>query len=311
MNRARRDDDTMPYETVPHKAHLPHPYNLDLSGVLHGLNRRTARGHKRSANDLQTAAYLRAAEWLIQRNLGPDSRHDIADPDDPHSLIRPLLSFLSQQAVAKAVRHIPLSFRRDVRWGLTVGGLRRRWKHQSDYVADVLRFVLWAWHYPATHMTEMAAVVSEILHGANPIPAVHQLCSWDVTRHVSSPMFRLSLVASAQAEEDEVIHAALAERNNANGALWHDFYERFLNARGLRMRAGITLDDSVTLLSAMADGLALRALAETGDPGRAGGPASLLGKAALALILGCTEPVTASPGPSLDQTVAALIAGRR
>lgn len=311
MNGGRRDDVSMPYEIVPHKAHLPHPYNLDLSGVLLGLNRRTPWGQRRAANDLRTAAYLRAAEWLIQRNLGPGGSHDIADPDDPHSLIRPLLSFLSQQAVAKAVRHVPLSFRRDFKRGLKAGGLRRRWRHQSDYVADVLRFVLWAWHYPAAHMKEMAHAGGEILRGSDPVPAIHQLCAWDVKRQASSPMFRLSLVASAQAENDDVIHAALAERNDENGALWKGFYERFLKARGLRMRAGITLDDCVTLFAAMADGLALRTLTETDEPGRANDLAALLGKAALALILGCTEPAAAEPGPSLDQAVAALLNRQR
>lgn len=304
MNGERRDDVTMPYEIVPHKAHLPHPYNLDLSGVLHGLNRRTPWGHRRAANDMQTAAYLRAAEWLIQRNLGPDGRHDIADPGDPHSLIRPLLSFLSQQAVTRAIRHIPLTFRRDFRRSLKVGGMRRRWKHQSDYVADVLRFMLWAWHYPAPHMKEMAGPVAEILRGADPVPAIHQLCAWDLQRHMNSSMFRLSLVASAQAEEDEVIHAAIAERNRENGVLWKDFYQQFLDARGLRMRDGVTLDDCVTLFSAMADGLALRALAEPGD---ADGPRGLLGKAALALILSCTESA-GSAGPSIEEAVAALLA---
>jgi hypothetical protein len=302
---AGRHDVSMDSDIARRKQHLPHPYNLDLSNVLRGLNRRTPFGRRRAANHPSTATFLRAAVWLIQRNLGPDGRHDIADPDDPDSLIRPLLSFLSQQAVTKAVRHIPAGFDRTAK----VSMLRNRWRRQSDFVADVLRFVLWAWHYPAPHKDEMAGLTGEILHGDDPVPAIHRLCYWDMSRHLDSPMFRLSLVAVAQAEGDPVIREAISERNAENGALWKGFYEQFLNARGLRMRPGVTLDECVSLFAAVADGLAVRALADPGGVIDDDEQRCLLSKAALALIAGCTEPAGRPEGPPLEQAVTTLLKG--
>lgn len=281
------------------KLHLPHPYNLDLSKVLRGLDRRTPVGRRRAANHPSTAAFLRAAVWLVQRNLGPDARHDIADADDPDSLIRPLLSFLSLQAVTKAVRHIPAAFDRTAK----VGALRNRWRRQSDFVADVLRFVLWAWHYPAPRKEEMTG----ILHGDDPVPAIHRLCYWDLNRRLDSPMFRLSLVAVAQAEGDPVIREAISERNAENGALWKRFYEQFLAARGLRMRPGVTLDDCVSLFSAVADGLAVRALADPRGVIDHDRQRCLLSTAALALIAGCAEPAGQPGGAPLEQAITALL----
>lgn len=287
------------------KDHLPHPYNQDLSKILRSLNRRTTFGRKRAANDPLTAAYLHAAVWLIQRALGPNGRHDIADPDDPDSLIRPVLGFLSQQAVTKAVRHNPPPFH-------TVGKvstLRDRWRRQVDFIADVLRFGLWAWHYPTPQKPEMAEVTAEILHGRDPVRAIHRLCYWDITnRHLDTPMFRLSLVAAAQAEGDPVIREAISERNRENGAMWKSLYEQVLRTRGLRMRAGITLDECVSLFSAAADGIALRALADPDagviDTER---QRSLLSKVALAIIAGCTEPAERPEGPPLEQAITALL----
>jgi hypothetical protein len=303
---SRRDDEDMENDVPRRKEHLPYPYNQDLSKILRSLNRRTPFGRRRAANDPATAAYLRAAVLLIQRNLGPDGRHDTADPDDPESVIRPLLSFLSQQAVTKAVRHIPAPFAK----GSKVSALRSRWKRQSDFIADVLRFVLWEWHYPAPHKEEMAPVTAEILHGPDPVSAIHRLCYWDMNRRLDTPMFRLSLVAAAQAEGDPVILEAISERNRDNGALWKGFYEQFLRARGLRMRPGITVDDCVSLFSALADGLALRALADPeGLVVDSKHERCLLSKAALALIAGCTEPVGQAKGQPLEQAVTALLNG--
>jgi hypothetical protein len=43
--------------------------------------------------------------------------------------------------------------------------MRERWKHQSDFIADVLRFGLWASHYPAPHQGEAADAMDEVIFG--------------------------------------------------------------------------------------------------------------------------------------------------
>ena len=185
--------------------------------------------------------------------------------------------------------------------------MRERWRHQSDFIADVLRFGLWSWHYPTPHQEEMADAKDEMIAGADPVWALHRVSYWALIRLLSTPMFRLGLVAVAEAEGDPVIGEAVSQRDRANNPVWKSFYEEFLSSRGLRVRPGITLDECVTLLAALADGLALRALAD---------PAAqvvdheqrhcLLGKAALAIVAGCVERADQSEGLSLEQAVRAM-----
>jgi len=286
------------------KEQLPYPYNQDLSKVLRALNRRTPFARRRQANDPVTAAYLRAAVRLIQRHLGPGASREPADAKDADSISRPLLSFLSQRAVAAEVGHNRPPFPRIGR----VSTLRERWKRQSDFVADVLRFGLWAWHYPTAHQSEIADAKEEMIRGPDPVRGLHRLCYWDMTRLLATPMFRLELIAAAEAEGDPLISDAIAGRHRENSRLWKDFYGEFLRSRGLRIRTGITLDDFDILVAAIADGLALRALADPAAPivdhtrRRC-----LLGTAALALIAGCLEPAEQGHGLTLEQAARAVI----
>jgi hypothetical protein len=117
-------------------------------------------------------------------------------------------------------------------------------------------------------------------------------------------MFRLGLVAAAQAEGDALVREAVSVRHQTNAPHWKRFYLDFLQAHGLRMRPGISLDECVGLLAAVADGLAVRALA---DP-RAhvvdhAQRRSLLGTAALVLIAGCAVRDDQVDAASLEQVV--------
>ena len=83
-------------------------------------------------------------------------------------------------------------------------------------------------------------------------------------------------------------------------------------ARGLRLRPGITLDDCADLLAAVANGLALRALADPAAPviDRAQ-RRCLLGTAALALIAGCVERADSDGDSlSLEEAVRIMISER-
>lgn len=288
------------------KQQLPFPYNQDLSKVLRGLKRRNPISRRRQANDPVTAAYLAAAMQLVQRHLGPGVSRAPGEVEDPDSIERPLLSFLSQRAVAAEVSHNRPPFHRIGR----VSTMRERWRHQSDFIADVLRFGLWSWHYPGAHQDEVADAKEEVIRGRDPVKGLHRVCYWDLTKLLGTPMFRLGLVAAAQAEGDPVIGEAVSGRHQANSVLWRDFLEEFLQARGLRLRRGVSLDDCLDLLAALADGLALRALA---DPGARvidrAGRRSLFGTAVLALIAGCVEGDSQRDGPSLEEAAGAMMRG--
>ncbi|HEY6297390.1 MAG TPA: hypothetical protein VIX15_17155 [Streptosporangiaceae bacterium] len=289
------------------KQQLPYPYNQDLSRVLRGMKRRNPITRRsRQANDPVTAAYLAAAARLIQRHLGPGAIRMQDEQDDPDSIQRPLLSFLSLRAVAREVDRNPPPFPRVGR----PSTLRERWSRQSHFIADVLRFGLWAWHYPAPHQDEMAEAKDEMLRGPDPVRGLHRLCYWNLTRLLGAPMFRLGLIAAAEAEGDPVIGEAVSERHRVNGSLWRSFYEDFLRSRSLRLRPGITVDDCDILLAAVTDGLALRALADPTAPVvDSARRRCLLGTAALALIAGCTERADTSEGVALEDVVRAIIGG--
>lgn len=92
---------------------------------------------------------LAAALRLASRHLGPSPERMPTDPEDENSVERPLLSFLSQRAVAAEVVNNPDPFPRQG----SVSTLRSRWKSQSDFVADLIKFVLW----PGSHAPAFSA----------------------------------------------------------------------------------------------------------------------------------------------------------
>jgi hypothetical protein len=296
---------TDPAGRNPLKRQLPYPYNQDLSKVLRGLKRRNPITRRsRQANDPVTAAYLYAAVQLIQRHLGPGAIRTKTDSQDPDSIERPLLSFLSQRAVAAEVNHNPPPFHRVGR----TSTMRERWRHQSDFIADVLRFGLRTWHYPASHHYEVADAKDEVLRGPDPVRGVHKLCFWNLNRLVKTPMVRLGLIAAAEAEGDPVICEVVSARYRENNPVWRDFYEAVLRARGLRLRPGISLDEFTDLLAALADGLVLRVLADPAariiDRTRR---RCLLGTAALALMAGCLERADRDDTVPLEEAVRAMM----
>jgi hypothetical protein len=129
-----------------------------------------------------------------------------------------------------------------------------------------------------------------------------------MTRLLATPMFRLGLIAAAEAEGDAVIRDAVSERHRENSPRWEHFYKEFLRSRSLRIRPGVTLDDCINLLAAVADGLAIRALTDPAarvvDDARR---SSLLGTAALALIAGCLERTDQSKSVPLEQAVRDMV----
>jgi hypothetical protein len=270
------------------KRHLPYPFNQDFSGVLRCP----------LPNSVETAAMLRAAVSLVKRNLGPGAKRPAED--------RPVLRFISQRAVVDEVNR-----RRWISRRMTANTLRYRWPCMGDFYADLLRFGQWELHYPGAHQGEIVGATEQIIHGGDPVRAINRLCEWDLRQRLDTPMTRLGGLAAVQAEGDPPIQAAIAEHHVRNEAAWEQYCAQFLEARHLKLRPGITLRTCVTLLTALADGLTMRAITEA-DPaasrviddeqGRC-----LLSTGALALIVSCTEPEDKPGGRSLEEAAAALM----
>jgi len=281
------------------KQRLPFPYNQDLSHVLRRVDRRTPFYRSRLANDPVTAAYLAAAMRLIERHLGPEAERQPVDPDDENSVERPLLGFLSQRAVAAEVGHNPDPFPR-------VGSV-------STFIADLLRFGLWSQYHPARWQSELAAVaIEQLVAGAEAdfAQSIHELGYSNLMIYLVRPRFRLRLVATAVADGDQVIREALAEFYEEGLASWRPVFDDVLRNRGLRLRPGIKPEDFLNVLAAVAEGSALHALsAPTPDVVDHDAQRSLLGTAALALVIGCFERAGESDGLSLEQAAHARVYG--
>jgi hypothetical protein len=289
------------------KSRLPYPYNHDLSGILRRLDRRTPFSRHRLANDPVTAAYIAAGMRLIQRHLGPDPQRVRNDPDDVNSLDRPLWGFLSQRAVAAEVANNPEPFPRS---GST-STLRCSWHSHSDYIADLLSFGLWHMHRSAYSEPRIAADTEHLVEGAGFVETVHRL-SRHVLDNFSGPTFRLSLVAAAAADGDEVIRDVLSEGHRGAIEPWRQVFAETLRSRGLRLRPGIDLEQFSGMMEALSMGYSLRRLS---DPVAFGVSSeqdtSRLGTAVLALLVGCLESVDAEQqGTSVEVAVRDLVGDR-
>ena len=286
------------------KQQLPFPYNQDLSRVLRHLDRRTPFSRDRLANDPVTAAYIAAAERLLKRQLGPEAERTSLDPEDNNGVERPVLSFLSQRAVAAEVANNPDPLPRRG----NVSTMRSTWSLILDFLADLLRFGLWYQHYLADQNDEMTSGIERLIAGEDSIQAIRDIAYIYLTAFIDLPMFRLKLIAAAAAEGDDTIHEAMFESYEGGVGPWKEVYAEFLRARGLRLRSGISIDDFVDLLASVLEGATLRALA---DPGAQvvdhSSRRSLLGTATLALMLGCLERTEQAHDLTLEQAVHALI----
>jgi hypothetical protein len=292
------------------KSRLPFPFNEDLSPVLLRLNRRTERGRRQLANDPVTAAYLAAALRLVERTLGPRAPAGPAHGGAPggrgpgeaeHSLF----GFLSQRSVAAEVAGNPDPFPRRG----SVSTLRASWRTQSDFVADLVGFMLWTGYYPSAYAETLRAGADRLAEAPDFAAAVQDL-AFAITEHLLAMVsFRIQLAASLGADEDPAVRAVLAAKYERGQAIWGSIYGRMIAARGLKLRPGVTLNQLTDILTATVEGCGLRAVAEGPDAcvlDRAN-RRSLLSIAALAVVRGCLEPKDAEDGLSLADAVNALV----
>jgi len=288
------------------KKQLPFPYDQDLSKVLTHLNRRTPFSRERLANDPVTAAYVASAVRLAGRHLGPNPERVPVDPKDENSLARPLLSFVSLRAVADEVANNPDPFPRQG----SVSTMRSTWNSHSDFIADLINFAVWRGNHPSGFYDEMAAGAERLIEGPDVTDAIHDLAYLNVAEAISSPAFRLGLIAMTAAEGDKTISEAVIESYQDYLEPWKEVYAAFIEARGLQLRPGITIDDIANLLAALVDGLELRMIgnpsAELVDHDRR---RTLLGTAALAVVYSFLEPAKETSGLTLEQAVHDMIYG--
>lgn len=259
-------------------------YDDDLSAVVRNVRRRTETMSRQLANNPLTRAYLEAGVRLLHR--------EFSGPPGDDRFLRPLAG-LTRQAVIAEVANGPT----ELPSRGTIGSFRDRWEYFPDYLSDLARYTLrlrrWSPH------NRLAGEAAPELSDGDFSAAVHEVCFRDMALVVASTELRFRFLATALAEHDEHVREAMASMYHDLTATWTDVCAAAVTGRGLTLRPGVTLEDLTTILIALAEGLALRAVSDPAAPILdSSRRRALLGQAALALFIGTVDP---GDGANLDQ----------
>jgi hypothetical protein len=144
-----------------------------------------------------------------------------------------------------------------------VSTMRSTWRSHSDFIAD-LRCSVYGRRITSPGMTKRWQPVPSSSSRDRTLSKLFTT-TWPIcgyTTVIGMPTFRLGLVAAAAAEGDDVIREAIDASYRESVEPWKQVYTTVLQARGLQLRPGIALDDFATILTAIVDGLALRAVGD-------------------------------------------------
>lgn len=258
----------------------------DLGDILRHLNRSTRQAQRQLANHPLTRAYLEAGMRLLEEEFFAESADD--ERPEPRSFL-----WMSRDQVVKEVAHGPV----DLPQQGNPGSLRDRWPYFSDYLGDLILYALrtdrWGIH------TDLAEQAADAI-GDDTLSAVaHEIAYREIGLLIGHTAMRFQFLVTAFADRDPVVAEALSAVYRRATEAWRAVYAEFFHTRGLRLRPGLSLDDFTVLLTAVAEGLALRMIGDRGTPvldhqRRR----SLLGTATLALVIACVDP---GDGETLEQ----------
>lgn len=264
----------------------------DLSDVVRNVHRRTEAVRNRLANHPLTRAYLEAGVRLLNR--------EFTAPVEPADGFGRPMSTLTRENVIAEVANGPADLPRQG----TVGSFRDRWTYFPDYLSDLARYTLriqrWA---PQPRLSDQAALA---LSEQDFLAALQEIAyrNMAMVAGSASTALRFRFLLTALAEHDDQLREATTSVYRDVAARWTAMAEAVASARGWTLRPGVTYADLTLWLTALAEGLALRAAGDQASPvfdheNRQ----STLGLAAMALIAGCVDP---GDGRSLADVVAAL-----
>ncbi|MFD9890965.1 hypothetical protein ACFWY9_16595 [Amycolatopsis sp. NPDC059027] len=263
----------------------------DLSDVVRNVHRRTEAVRSRLANHPLTRAYLEAGVRLLDREF-------FAAEAPAEGFTRPL-STLTRENVIAEVANGPAELPRHG----TLGSFRDRWAYFPDYLSDLARYTLRIQRWSPHHLSDQA---TPALSDGDFVAAVEEIAYRDMASIAGggATALRFRFLLTALTGQDEQLREAMTSVYRDITTRWATMCESVLTARGLQLRPGVTFEDLTVLLTALAEGLALRVSAEPEarilDHDKR---QSVLGVAAMALFAGCVDP---GDGRPLTDVVAAL-----
>jgi hypothetical protein len=175
----------------------------------------------------------------------------------------------------------------------SAGTLRDRWDILPYYLGDLVRYVLRE-RYSLTDGMLDESTRAELRGSAVFSAAVDKVAYQDMkVVYTNETSARFQYLMTGLADFHEEIGDALNGVYEHSFDYWRGVYAEILEARGVSLRPGISLDELTMMLTGMAQGLSLRhigARSEVVDMVDHHNRRSVLGKAAQILIAGAIDP---------------------
>ena len=254
--------------------------DVDLAQALTHLNRNTSAKRAKLAEHPLTLAYVEAGRSLIQRQFASAGELDASG--------RPVIAqfkWLTRDLLFREVDVGPSGLH------ASEGTYRDRWEVKDDFIADLVKYTFLSshWSLTAANSSELAELLTS---GTLPFgDAIEEVAYSDlelILTEETATNFRAQLSLQPYAPRDLLIKAAVDASYAELARRWGALYGRVLKARGLTVRNELTLEQMTTMLTAVAEGLALRIIAghhlSVMDSEKR---TSLLGTVAMALVLTC------------------------
>ncbi|MEV4511274.1 hypothetical protein AB0K00_20150 [Dactylosporangium sp. NPDC049525] len=215
----------------------------------------------------------RDATWALEHLRSPE-RHR-ADPLTQGLLVAGLQAISATLKTRHADRETPLldvvwpsrdsiiacyNARRPAAEHVTYAVLAYRWRTMADFYADLFA---WALH-PAQYLghRSIAQVSAPSVMTSGDLSSTAAAVAYEeITGILRGPVFRMKLLISLMDPVSPVFHGALERYYTAATDWWSTTYRAILAAAGLELRADMPLSAFSALMTAMAEGLALRFVA--------------------------------------------------
>jgi hypothetical protein len=166
-----------------------------------------------------------------------------------------------------------------------------RWPVHDDYIRDLISHILTSdhWGWQTSIIDESTA---ELTYEGDLVKAIQIVCYSDLRTLIQDPMQRILPLVTILISKDAASRGRRSEHYRQVRDKWVELFEATFTLYNIRLRPGIDIQEAADILTALSDGLAMRA---TGDPDakvintRAYGD-SLLGRAATMMLLAGIDP---------------------
>jgi hypothetical protein len=234
------------------------------------------------ADQERTDRFLAAGIRLLAKGLG------LGDEDQPSTIF----GWLSDnKVVAEAQTEGPLL---DGKLP-TKDMLRWQWKHHADYLRALISHIMdlyhWDWHTDIMDESALLLVDENDRDESSLVKAIKIVCYSNLKALIDNPVQRIMPIATVMISKDPRSLEDRARLYEKVSEQWTELFDATFDAHNINLRPGVDVQDAADILTALADGLAMR---QTGDPNaqvidrRTGD--SLLGKAAMMMLLAGTDP---------------------